>query len=99
MRRKGYPINSNSEGAMKIAQKDNLEVYPNPGNVEFSLKILGLNNGDIAVLEIADNQGRILMKQNYQTGQKIVTSDLPAGVYHIAVLCSNHKYNALWVKY
>jgi hypothetical protein len=53
----------------------------------------------MAELEIADNQGRILMNQNYQFGQKIVTSNLPAGAYHITVLFSNHKYNALWIKY
>jgi hypothetical protein len=99
MRRKSYPNSSNSENMKTNLQKEKLEVYPNPGNLEISLKIPSISTGDIAKLEISDNQGRIVMKQNYQSGQKIVTSDLPAGAYHITIVFANHKQNALWIKY
>lgn len=99
LRRKGYPIGQNLEEAMPMAQKNQLEVYPNPGNAEIRLQIPGFSHKDVAELQICDNQGRRLKTQNYQYGQKIVTSNLPAGAYHITVLFANHKYNALWIKY
>lgn len=99
LRRKSYPNSPNTEVVNTISQEKKLEVYPNPGNVAFSLKTPGLNDGEIANLEIADNQGRVLMKQTYQAGQKIVTSNLPAGAYHITIVFANQKQNALWIKY
>ncbi len=99
MRRKSYANSSNSENMKTTMQKDKLEVYPNPGNMEFSLKAPGLNVGEIADLLVTDNQGRVLMKQTYRVGQKIATSDLPAGAYHISIVFENHKQNALWIKY
>ncbi|MFN3529976.1 MAG: T9SS type A sorting domain-containing protein [Bacteroidia bacterium] len=98
MRRKGYPSNR-LDNSVEIVQKNRVNIYPNPGTSEFSLKIPGFKPDDVAVLEVYDNQGRRLIKQNYLYDQKVLSSNLPAGAYQISIYFKTNKYNSLWIKY
>jgi hypothetical protein len=99
MRRKPYPTKLEQDQSISFQnEKHKLEIYPNPGSEGFQLRIPNFNSEQVGQLMILDNLGRKLHSQTYQLGQTIDASSLPAGSYHVSVITSNQKYNALWIK-
>ena len=63
-----------------------LELYPNPANTYFTLKVTGENNYDDFGVRLFDITGKLLLEQPIKTNeQDIQVSDLKAGMYLVSL--------------
>jgi para-nitrobenzyl esterase len=64
-----------------------LEVYPNPVNESFRLKVGGTLNADVLIMDIA---GREVLRQNVPAGETVIARpNVPAGIYMLQVRQGN----------
>lgn len=79
--------NCGSEEVLSIKESEtelNLVVFPNPSSGLFSIS--GLSNFENALVNIYDNQGRIVYTDNlYQEGETINLGNLNSGLYRLVV--------------
>jgi hypothetical protein len=72
-------------------QSEEIKFYPNPASIEASV-FLGTLNGSENYIEISDNTGRLIQKEELYNGQKQHTIDVSTfdqGIYTVRIISDN----------
>lgn len=93
-----YNEKNNTVGVEDIESSENISIYPNPTNDNFSID-MGKNIEQLEV-QISNISGKKLYSKSYNNSQKVNLSlnDSPAGVYFITIIADGVQSNQKLIK-
>jgi photosystem II stability/assembly factor-like uncharacterized protein len=86
----GYVVGSNgtlvkyevSTGINNLPANMSFDIYPNPGNGDFNIKLSNMKN---ASLSIFDGLGKVIHSEEIEKDTQVKLGDYPKGIYYIKV--------------
>ena len=71
-----------------------MQVYPNPSQGEFNIKIPYLKNGSDIALKIVDPLGKTVIEDQigYKYNKSISCLNLTQGIYYLVVMVHDHSF-------
>ena len=68
--------------SINSAKISGVDIYPNPANTSFNIKV---NNQNITTIQLINSLGQIMYNSNFVESTKINTENLASGIYTLQI--------------